>query len=93
MEKQRVTELGASLGHQLAWAKRLPQASGTILAARTPIGRSIKIFLFGVGMMLPLGIVIWGLLFWHGSRVTRIGPVLTFAVIRSIPCGAAAPNS
>ena len=88
-----MTELGATLGQQRAWAKQLSQASGTILAARTPIGRSIKVFLFGAGMMLPLGIIVWGLLFWHGSRVTRISPVLTVAVIRSIPCGAAAPNS
>jgi hypothetical protein len=48
------------------WLARLPQATGLIFAARSSTGRSIKIFLFGVGAVLPLGSLIWAMLFWHG---------------------------
>lgn len=53
------------------WMARLPQATGLIFAARSSTGRSIKIFLFGVGAVLPLGSLIWAMLFWHGHGVRR----------------------
>ncbi|NTV70505.1 MAG: hypothetical protein HGA71_10195 [Azonexaceae bacterium] len=54
-----------------AWLRRLPQATGMMLAARSSLGRSVKITLFGIGVVLPLGSLIWALLFWHGSGVLR----------------------
>jgi len=53
------------------WVSRLPQATGAMFAARSPVGRSVKIFLFGVGAVLPLGSVIWALLYWHGNGLGR----------------------
>lgn len=53
------------------WGRRLPQATESIFTARSPLGRSIKIFLFGVGVILPLGSLIWALLYWHGCSVRR----------------------
>jgi hypothetical protein len=55
------------------WLRRLPEATATMFAARSPWGRSVKIALFGVGVILPLGSVIWALLFWHGSSVRQRG--------------------
>jgi hypothetical protein len=55
------------------WVRRLPQATVFIFAARSRWGRSFKIFLFGVGIFLPLGSLIWVLLFWHGNGVLRHG--------------------
>ena len=42
-----------------------------MFAARTQLGRSIKIFLFGIGVVLPLGSLIWVLLFWHGNSIVK----------------------
>lgn len=53
------------------WMRRLPQATGMMFAARSSLGRSVKIGLFGVGVVLPLGSLIWALLFWHGNGVLR----------------------
>ena len=53
------------------WVRALPHASGMLFAARTSQGRSVKIFLFGIGVVLPLGSLIWAVLFWHGRGVTR----------------------
>jgi hypothetical protein len=53
------------------WVRRLPQAMGLLLAARSPLGRSIKVFLFGLGLVLPLGSIIWALLLWHGHGVLK----------------------
>jgi hypothetical protein len=61
----------ASLRSYAIFVRRLPRATGLILAARSPVGRSIKIFLFGVGAILPLGSLIWALLFWHGHGIRR----------------------
>jgi hypothetical protein len=55
------------------WVRRLPQATGFMFAARSRWGRSFKIFLFGVGVILPLGSLIWVLLFWHGNGLVRHG--------------------
>ncbi len=52
--------------------RRLPKATEFIFAARSPAGRSVKIFLFGVGVVLPLGSLIWMLLFWHGNALGRV---------------------
>lgn len=69
----------AFLRDQAIWFRRLPQATGLLFAARTPVGRSIKIALFGIGVVLPLGSLIWALLFWHGSMV-RSNRLLSLAV-------------
>ncbi len=53
------------------WMRRLPQATGMMFAARSSLGRRVKIGLFGVGVVLPLGSLIWALLFWHGNGVAR----------------------
>lgn len=54
-----------------AWVRQIPQATGLMFAARSPLGRSIKIFFFGVGVVLPLGSLIWALLFWHGNSIGK----------------------
>ncbi len=53
------------------WIRQLPQATGLMFAARTQLGRSIKIALFGIGVILPLGSLIWVLLFWHGNSIVK----------------------
>jgi hypothetical protein len=53
------------------WMRQLPRATGMMFAARSSLGRSVKIGLFGVGVVLPLGSLIWALLFWHGNGVRR----------------------
>ncbi|MDP3540408.1 MAG: hypothetical protein Q8S26_17060 [Azonexus sp.] len=55
------------------WARQLPQATGMMFAARSPLGRSVKIGLFGIGVVLPLGSLIWAVLFWHGNGVRKAG--------------------
>ena len=61
------------------WMRRLPQATGMMFAARSTWGRSVKIGLFGVGVVLPLGSLIWLVLFWHGNglgqRKTLVAPM------------------
>jgi hypothetical protein len=42
-----------------------------LFSARTPLGRSTKMVLFGIGAVLPLGSVIWALLLSHGLRAKR----------------------
>lgn len=49
----------------------LAQGTEDMFAARSPMGRSIKVFLFSVGVVLPLGSLIWALLLWHGSLAGR----------------------
>lgn len=56
-----------------SWVRQLPKATEFIFAARSRGGRSIKIFLFGIGVVLPLGSLIWALLFWHGNVIGRSG--------------------
>lgn len=58
------------------WVRHLPQATGMMFAARSSMGRSVKIGLFGIGVILPLGSLIWALLFWHGNGVRKAGAVL-----------------
>jgi len=64
----------AYLRDYITWARRLPQATGIMFAARSRLGRSCKIILFGVGVVLPLGSLIWALLFWHGQQATANRP-------------------
>jgi hypothetical protein len=59
----------ATIAGYAAWIRQLPLATEILFAARTPAGRSMKILLFGIGMALPLGIIILLLLFWHGTSV------------------------
>ena len=49
--------------------RRLPQATGFMFAARSRWGRAFKVLLFALGVVLPLGSLIWALLFWHGNAV------------------------
>lgn len=69
------------------WVRRLPQATGFMFAARSRWGRSVKVLLFAVGVVLPLGSLIWALLFWHGNAVLRAGQA---AAVRHAPSPAAA---
>ncbi|MBK7649018.1 MAG: hypothetical protein IPJ12_18165 [Betaproteobacteria bacterium] len=52
--------------------RSLPKATEAMFAARSSAGRSIKIFLFGIGVVIPLGSLIWIVLFWHGNGVLRL---------------------
>ena len=58
------------------WLRQLPQATGMMFAARSSLGRSVKIGLFGIGVVLPLGSLIWVLLFWHGNGVRKRAALL-----------------
>jgi hypothetical protein len=58
------------------WGRKLTQ-NGALFSARTPLGRSTKIVLFGLGAVLPLGSVIWALLLSHGLRAERAPSVKT----------------
>lgn len=69
-----------SLCGYAAWTLRLPQATEMMFAARSPFGRSIKAFLFVVGAVLPLGSIIWVLLFWHSNAMAKHDIVNTTAV-------------
>lgn len=76
------------------WVRRLPQATAFMFAARSRWGRSFKILLFGVGVVLPLGSLIWVLLFWHGNAVLRHGATGQFGhpvVLRQASSPARAP--
>lgn len=55
-----------------SWVRQLPKATEFMFAARSRAGRSVKIFLFGIGVFLPLGSLIWALLFWHGNAIGRV---------------------
>ena len=54
-----------------ALIRQLPQATGMMFAAHSSWGRSVKMVLFGIGVVLPLGSLIWMLLFWHGNGVCK----------------------
>lgn len=51
--------------------RRRDWTPGLMFASRSSFGRPVKIFLFGLGVLLPLGSVIWALLLWHGNGVRR----------------------
>ncbi|MDR0577420.1 MAG: hypothetical protein LBI87_07780 [Candidatus Accumulibacter sp.] len=53
------------------WGKKLAQSQDVLFSARTPLGRSTKMVLFGIGAVVPLGSVIWALLLSHGLRARR----------------------
>ena len=59
----------AALRDYLSWIRQLPSATETLFAARTPLGRYVKTLLFGVGVILPFGSLIWALLLIHGTRI------------------------
>jgi hypothetical protein len=48
--------------------KKLAAAPGALFAARTPLGRSTKIVLFGLGAVVPFGSIIWALMLARGRR-------------------------
>jgi hypothetical protein len=66
----RVSAASLSRGYA-SLGKKLSEAWGALFSARTPLGRSTKIALFGLGVVLPLGSVIWVLLLSHGARARR----------------------
>ena len=65
--RKKATE---ALSNYMRRIRQFPQMTGTLFAARTRFGRYVKTFLFGVGVVLPLGSLIWALLFLHGARVS-----------------------
>lgn len=67
---QQATKL---LREYKGWLKKLPQATHFMFAARTSPGRSVKIFLFGIGLILPLGSLIWVVLYFHGNALLASG--------------------
>lgn len=74
MDREKLREIkraiaGSSIGRAVRWALALPNAVETIRTAKTPAGRTVKTLLFGVGMTIPLGVLVVALLFWHGSRI------------------------
>jgi hypothetical protein len=54
-----------------SWGEKLAQTRRALFCARTPLGRSTKIVLFGLGTVLPFGSIIWALLLSHGLRAKR----------------------
>ena len=58
---------------------RLLRLRGAMFAARSSPGRYCKLALFGLGVILPLGSLIWAALAWHGlpliAPVARLAPV------------------
>jgi hypothetical protein len=75
---------GALLRGYAVWVRRLPQATGMMFAARSSWGRSLKIGLFGIGVVLPLGSLIWALLFWHGNGVRKRAAVPPVALVKTL---------
>lgn len=65
------TQAIAVLTNLMLWLVHLPQMTEVLFAARTRPGRYVKTLLFGVGVVLPLGSLIWALLFMHGSRISE----------------------
>jgi hypothetical protein len=59
----------------VSWGEKLAQTRVALFSARTPLGRSTKIVLFGLGAVLPLGSFIWALLLSHGLRARRASQV------------------
>jgi hypothetical protein len=53
------------------WVRQLSRESKFMFAARSPLGRSAKISLFGGGVLMPLGSLIWIALYWHGKSVEK----------------------
>ena len=53
------------------WTLKLPQATEMMFAARSSLGRSIKVSLFVVGIVMPLGSLIWVLLLWHSNAMIK----------------------
>jgi len=60
-----------SLYGYAAWTLRLPQATEIMFAAQSSFGRKIKVSLFVVGVVMPLGSLIWVLLFWHSNAMIK----------------------
>lgn len=66
-----IRNVARSLYGYATWTLRLPQATELMCAARSPVGRSIKVSLFVVGVVLPLGSLIWVFLFWHSNAMVK----------------------
>ena len=80
-----IRNAGALVRGYVVWVRRLPQATGMMFAAQSSWGRSLKIGLFGIGVVLPLGSLIWALLFWHGSGVRKRAVVLPVELAKTLP--------
>ena len=82
-----MTHPTAYLRGYITWARRLPQATGIMFTARSRLGRSCKIILYGVGVVLPLGSLIWALLFWHGRlAIAAIRAQKAWSVVNAEKC-------
>jgi hypothetical protein len=51
-----------------------PQLAKAMFVASSRSGRSLKILLFGLGVVLPLGSLIWALLILHGRSLAPTEP-------------------
>ncbi|MBP6188610.1 MAG: hypothetical protein KA435_00050 [Azonexus sp.] len=80
-----IRNAGALVRGYVVWVRRLPQANGMMFAAQSSWGRSVKIGLFGIGVVLPLGSLIWALLFWHGNGVRKRAVVLPVDLTKTLP--------
>lgn len=49
----------------------MPGGARMMLDAQSRVGRSVKVSLFVVGAILPLGSLIWAALLWHGVRHSK----------------------
>ncbi len=80
-----IRNAGALVRGYAVWVRRLPQATGMMFAAQSSWGRSLKIGLFGIGVVLPLGSLIWALLFWHGNGVRKRAVVPPVDLAKTLP--------
>lgn len=80
-----IRNAGALVRGYAVWVRRLPQATGMMFAAQSSWGRSLKIGLFGIGVVLPLGSLIWALLFWHGNGVRKRAVVPPLDLAKTLP--------
>jgi len=80
-----IRNAGALVRGYAVWVRRLPQATGMMFAAQSSWGRSVKIGLFGIGVVLPLGSLIWALLFWHGNGVRKRAAMLPVGLAKTLP--------
>jgi len=80
-----IRNAAAKVRAHAVWLRQLPQATGMMFAAQSSWGRSVKIGLFGIGVVLPLGSLIWALLFWHGNGVRKRAVVLPLEPAKSLP--------
>ena len=75
-----IRNAGALVRGYVVWVRRLPQANGMMFAAQSSWGRSVKIGLFGIGVVMPLGSLIR-----HGNGVRKRAVVLPVDLTKTLP--------